>query len=77
MGCKFEIMKIPKKMLFDMVMEGKLERFDKKNQKWISVPFEPNNEEHIHLKNMHYAQAEIDFVYEAMEIGVKVIREIN
>lgn len=71
------MMKIPKQMLFEMVMEGKLERFDKKNKEWISIPFEPNNEEHIHLKNMHYAQAEIDFVYESMEIGVKVFREIN
>lgn len=70
-------MKIPKKMLFKMVMEGNIEKFDKKNKKWIDVSFEPYNEEHIHLKNMHYAQAEIDFVYEAMEIGVSVIREIN
>lgn len=70
-------MKIPKKMLFNMVMEGNIEKFDKKNKKWIDVSFEPCNEEHIHLKNMHYAQAEIDFVYEAMEIGVSVIREIN
>ena len=42
-----------------------------------SYAFEPNNEEHIYIKSMHYAQAEIDFVYEAVEMGVTVNREMN
>ena len=60
-----------------MVMTGKLQKLDKKTDEWIEFDFEPGNEEHIHVKSMHYAQAEIDFVYEAMEVGVKIIREIN
>ena len=70
-------MKIPKKMLFDMVMSGKLQKLDKKTDEWVEVNFEPGNDEHIHLKMMHYAQAEIDFVFEALEMNVCVLREIN
>jgi len=77
MGCIFKIMKIPKKMLFMMVMTGKLQKLDKKTDEWIEFEFEPGNEEHIHVKSMHYAQAEIDFVYEAIEMNVDVIRELN
>ena len=77
MGCIFKIMKIPKKMLFMMVMTGKLQKLDKNTDEWIEFDFEPGNEEHIHVKSMHYAQAEIDFVYEALEMNVFVLREMN
>mgnify|MGYP003141874341 FL=1 len=70
-------MKIPRKMLFEMVMTGKLQKLDKKTDMWIEYAFEPNNEERIYIKSMHYAQAEIDFVYEAVEMGVTVNREMN
>ena len=71
------IMKIPKKMLFEMVMSGKLQRYDEDKDRWIKVSFEEGNEDHIHLKSMHYAQAEIDFVYEAMQMGVTIFRDLN
>ena len=77
MGCILKIMKIPRRMLFEMVMTGKLQKLDKKTDKWIEFDFEPGNEEHIHVKSMHYAQAEIDFVFEAMEMNVNVIRALN
>ena len=70
-------MKIPKKMLFMMVMTGKLQKLAKNTDEWIEFDFEPGNEEHIHVKSMHYAQAEIAFVYEAMEMNVDIIRELN
>tara|TARA_R100001460_G_C3536998_1_gene174095 strand:+ start:644 stop:856 length:213 start_codon:yes stop_codon:yes gene_type:complete len=70
-------MKIPKKMLFEMVMSGKLQRYDEDKDRWIKVTFEQGNEDHIHLKSMHYAQAEIDFVYEAMQMGVTIFRDLN
>ena len=70
-------MKIPKKMLFEMVMTGKLQKLDRSTDKWIEFDFEPGNEEHIHVKSMHYAQAEIDFVYEAMQMGVTIFRDLN
>mgnify|MGYP003131391110 FL=1 len=70
-------MKIPKKMLFQMVMEGKIEKFDKNSGEWADVTFEPGNEEHIKIKTQHYAQAEIDFVHETLELGMKICREIN
>tara|TARA_R100001443_G_scaffold116685_1_gene138024 strand:- start:1237 stop:1449 length:213 start_codon:yes stop_codon:yes gene_type:complete len=70
-------MKIPKKMLFEMVMSGKLQRYDEDKDRWIKVSFEEGNEDHIHLKSMHYAQAEIDFVYEAMQMGVTIFRDLN
>ena len=70
-------MKIPKKMLFEMVMSGKLQKFDEKLDRWIKVSFDPENEEHIQIKMQHYAQAEIDFVYEAMQMGVTIFRDLN
>lgn len=70
-------MRIPRKMLFDMVMTGNLQKFCKNKKKWIKVDFSPGNEEHIHIKSMHYAEAEIDFVNESLQIGLNVIREIN
>tara|TARA_Y100000768_G_C23578750_1_gene496091 strand:+ start:130 stop:342 length:213 start_codon:yes stop_codon:yes gene_type:complete len=70
-------MKIPKKMLFEMVMSGKLQKFDEKKDCWIKVKFDPNDEEHIQIKMQHYAQAEIDFVYEAMQMGVTIFRDLN
>ena len=70
-------MKIPKKMLFEMVMSGKLQKFDEKLDCWIKVSFDPENEEHIQIKMQHYAQAEIDFVYEAMQMGVTIFRDLN
>ena len=71
------MMKIPRKMLWEMVMEGSLQRYDKRQDKWIKINFKPGNEEHIQIKMQHYAQAEIDFVHETLEIGLSVIREIN
>ena len=70
-------MKIPKKMLFEMDMSGKLQKFDEKKDRWIKVAFDPENEEHIQIKMQHYAQAEIDFVYEAMQMGVTIFRDLN
>ena len=70
-------MKIPKKMLFEMVMTGKLQKLDKITNEWIEFDFEPNNDEHIHVKQMHYAQAEIDFVYETLELGIRIARTLN
>jgi hypothetical protein len=70
-------MKIPRKMLFEMVMSGKLQKFDKISKEWVEYPFEPGNEDHIHVKSMHLAQAEIDFVYDALEMGVKFYIEKN
>jgi|TARA_R100000353_G_C6499880_1_gene193933 hypothetical protein len=70
-------MKIPKKMLFEMVMTGKLQKLDRSTDKWIEFDFEPGNEEHIHVKSMHYAQAEIDFVYETLELGIRIARTLN
>jgi len=64
-------------MLFEMVMSGKLQRYDEDKDRWIKVTFEQGNEDHIHLKSMHYAQAEIDFVYEAMQMGVTIFRDLN
>ena len=70
-------MKIPKKMLFEMVMQGKLQKFDHDQDCWIKVSFDPHNEEHIQIKMQHYAQAEIDFVFEAMQMGVTIFRDLN
>jgi len=49
-------MKIPRKMLFEMVMSGKLQKFDKISKEWVEYPFEPGNEDHIHVKSMHLAR---------------------
>jgi len=70
-------MKIPKKMLFQMVMEGKIEKLNKNSGEWTSEKFDPGNEEHIFVKDQHYAQAEIDFVHETLELGIKIVRDIN
>ena len=64
-------------MLFEMVMTGKLQKLDKITNEWIEFDFEPNNDEHIHVKQMHYAQAEIDFVYETLELGIRIARTLN
>ena len=64
-------------MLFEMVMTGKLQKLDKVTNEWIEFDFEPNNDEHIHVKQMHYAQAEIDFVYETLELGIRIARTLN
>ena len=71
------MMKIPRKILWDMVMEGSLQKYDKRKDKWIKVRFKPGNEEHIQIKMHHYAQAEIDFVHETLEIGLSVFRDMN
>ena len=70
-------MKIPKKMLFQMVMEGKIEKYDKNLDDWVKEKFDPTNEDHVMIKQQHYAQAEIDFVYETLQLGLKIAREIN
>ena len=71
------IMKIPKKILWNMVMEGSLQKYYKRKDEFVKVKFEQNNEDHIQIKMQHYAQAEIDFVHETLEIGINVFREIN
>ena len=60
-----------------MVMDGSLQKYDKGKDKWIKVKFDPDNEEHVNIKMQHYAQAEIDFVHETLELGLRVFREIN
>ena len=70
-------MKIPKKMLFQMVMEGKIEKYDKNLDDWVKEKFDPTNEDHVMIKQQHYSQAEIDFVYETLQLGLKITREIN
>ena len=71
------MMKIPSKILWDMVMDGSLQKYDKGKDKWIKVKFDPDNEEHVNIKMQHYAQAEIEFVHETLELGLRVFREIN
>lgn len=70
-------MKIPKRMLFELVMDKRLERYDRDKDKWIKVKFDPKNEEHIMIKEMHYAEVEIDFISESMQLNVDVLFDKN
>ena len=38
------MMKIPRKILWDMVMDGSLQKYDKSKDKLIKVKFDPDNE---------------------------------
>ena len=70
-------MKIPKRLLRDLGLNENLETFDKIKKKWIKVHFDPNNDEHLFIKELHYAEVEIECVKEAMSLGVKMVTEWN
>tara|TARA_Y100000590_G_C15185789_1_gene813029 strand:+ start:175 stop:399 length:225 start_codon:yes stop_codon:yes gene_type:complete len=74
-------MKIPKKILekFIELAEGdhSLSKFNKKTRRWEKVPFDPNNEEHVKIKEMHLAEVEIMCVIEGMRMGVDMSRDLD
>ena len=74
-------MKIPKKILekFIEMVEGEhtLSKFNKKTKSWERVAFNPNNAEHVKIKEMHMAEVEIRCVIEGMRMGVHVFHEFD
>lgn len=77
MRCILYIMKIPKKFLRSIILNDNLEFFDKKVGKWVKVKYDPCNTEHRIIKDIHYAEVEIECVREAMDLGVKMVTEWN
>jgi len=70
-------MKIPKKFLEKFATPKKLEKYDPVKNTWVSVDFDPNNSEHIAMREQHIAEIEILCVSEAMNLDVEMEREIN
>tara|TARA_R110002012_G_C11527426_1_gene600135 strand:+ start:567 stop:779 length:213 start_codon:yes stop_codon:yes gene_type:complete len=70
-------MKIPKKFLEKFATPKKLEKYDTDSKEWVSVDFDPNNEEHVKMRELHIAEVEILCVSEAMNLEVEMEREIN
>jgi len=74
-------MKIPKKILnkFIELVEGdhSLSKFNKATRMWEKVNFDPNNWEHVRIKEMHMAEVEIRCVIEGMRMGIHVFQEFD